>query len=593
VKRIEQTAQLEETYTLFTPTGVVNKPRQGTDGGASGTWRTFSSSRLSRRNIAAAAIFWCATLLLLYLSGSFTHEFGGAPDEAAHFVTGLMIHDYVVSGIGTPPFEFAKEYYIHYPKVAFGIWPPLFHFVEAAWMLLISPAKASVIVMLSIITTMLAYLLFLVVKRAFGYAAGLGAGVLLVTVPLVQESTSLVMVDTLVALFSFLAIIRFGRYLDSGHWKDAALFGMWASAAILSKYNGLALAFVPPLCVVLTRRWKLLFRRSTLLPAVIVCVICGSWYLPMWRLIAYAAEPLPSLGTIVPAMKANTIALMQAMGVPVLIVAAIGMALVMRRAPIEKRGTFIAAAAFVIGCWLFHSLTIPEPEPRYMVSTVAPLILFLTVGIYNLSRRLNCRPVLLAAGITAAYAAGSFTVIRTPHLGYAEVASAITRPGQAREIILTVGTPEREGMAVSEIAMRDRRPGHYVLRGSKVLATSTWVGTNYRPLYETAEQVLQGLDKIGASTVILQADAPAGVPHHRLLSEALQSAPSIWSRWSDGAWASHEQHVLVYRRIHPIRGPFCVELSLQETLHRRMNVCIPEPDKDTSAAFGKPAGGPR
>jgi hypothetical protein len=231
-----------------------------------------------------------------------------------------------------------------------------------------------------------------------------------------------------------------------------------------------------------------------------------------------------------------------------------------------------------------------------MVSAVAPLILFLTVGIYNLSRRLNFRPVLLGAGITAAYAAGSFTVIRTPHLGYAEVASAITRPGQAREIILTAGTPEREGMAVSEIAMRDRRPGRYVLRGSKVLATSTWVGTNYRPLYETAEQVLQGLDKIGASTVILQADAPAGVPHYRLLSEALQSAPSVWNRWSDSAWASYEQHVLVYRRIHPIRGPFCVEFSLQETLHRRMNVCIPDPAKDTAAASGKPAGaagGPR
>src|SRR5262245_18910858 len=119
--------------------------------------------------MAAAAIFWCVTLMMLKLSGAFTHELGGAPDEAAHFITGLMIHDYVASGIGTSPLEFAKEYYTHYPKVAFGIWPPLFHVMDAAWMLLISPSKASVVLMLSVFTTVVAYLLFRVIERAFGY----------------------------------------------------------------------------------------------------------------------------------------------------------------------------------------------------------------------------------------------------------------------------------------------------------------------------------------------------------------------------------------------------------------------------------------
>lgn len=110
---------------------------------------------------------------------------------------------------------------------------------------------------------------------------------------------------------------------------------------------------------------------------------------------------------------------------------------------------------------------------------------------------------------------------------------------------------------------------------SKVLASSTWMGAKYRPLYQTTDRVLQALDAAGISAVILQADAPAGLPHHRLLAEALHSATGTWTRWSDTAWDHTERYVLVYRRIRPIYGLFCTELSLEETLHRRMPICIP------------------
>ena len=429
------------------------------------------------RRIAALAFFACATLFLQYLSGAFTHELGGAPDEAAHFMNGLLIHDYVASGIRTTPFNFAEEYYAHYPKIAFGIWPPLFHAIEGAWMLLTSPTKVSVLLMLALISTLLAYLLYLTIERYFGSSAGICAGLLLISVPVMQQSTSLVMLDSLFALFSFLAIYRYGRYLDGGCWQDSAWFGIWASAAILTKYNGLALAFIPPLCALFTGRWRIFRRGSTWLAAGIVLVICGSWYLPMWHLVSYAAEPLPSFATVWPAMRFNTVAMAGLMGVPLLMVAAAGVMFTLRRRWLAKNsGIWVAAAALIVSCWIFHSIATQDPEQRYLLAAVAPLILFLAVGIDGLSCRLRLSPVHFALALLLLYAVGTFKVIETPHLGYAAVASAISHQSGAPAIILADGMAESEGMAVSEIAIREHRPAHYVLRGSKVLATSTWMG---------------------------------------------------------------------------------------------------------------------
>jgi hypothetical protein len=531
-----------------------------------------------RRKLSILAGFLVLALLLQYLCGTYRRELGGAPDEAAHFITGLMIHDYVSSGMKSAPVDYAQAYYAHYPKVAFGVWPPLFHVAEAAWMLLVFPSKASVFLMLAGITAILAYLLFRTVERLYGSAAGLCAGVLLLSTPLMQQSTVMVMVDSTVALFSFLAMLRFARYIDGGRWQDAALFAIWASAAILSKYNGAALALVPPLCAALTRRWPLFWSRASLLAAGIVLVICGAWYLPMSHLVAYAAEPLPSLGTLLPSAQINVAALGVVLGMPALLVVAIGVAFTVRRgaaARFKDRGVWVSGAAMIGGYFLFHSVVTPDPEPRYLLPVLPVMILFLAAGVEGLSRWLRLRPLLVAAAVAVLYVAGSFRLMRMPHIGYAEVAASIaSRQAPDQKVVLVAGSAENEGMAVSEIALRERRPHHYVLRASKLLARSSWMGARYRSLHQTPVEVLQALDEAGVSAVIVQANTPGDMLHHRLLDKALRSAAETWERWVEAGWQQSEKYFHVYRRIRPMQGTFCVEVSLEETLHRALRECI-------------------
>src|ERR1700676_2529150 len=136
--------------------------------------------KLSRRVLAVVSVMVVAGALfsihvcLASTSGAFRSELSGESDAPAHYITALMIRDYIAQGIPAKPLVFAKNYYLHYPKVAFGHWPPLFHVSEAAWMLVFGVSRTSVLCLVLAITALLGATLYSVVARAFGsWLAGL------------------------------------------------------------------------------------------------------------------------------------------------------------------------------------------------------------------------------------------------------------------------------------------------------------------------------------------------------------------------------------------------------------------------------------
>ena len=85
------------------------------------------------------------TLLLQWRANAFQAEWSEDPDEPAHYVTGLMVRDYIAGGLRGSPMAFAQNYYAHYPKVAIGHWPPVFYLMQAGWMLLFGISRASLL----------------------------------------------------------------------------------------------------------------------------------------------------------------------------------------------------------------------------------------------------------------------------------------------------------------------------------------------------------------------------------------------------------------------------------------------------------------
>src|SRR5271165_727018 len=135
------------------------------------------------------------TIALQMKSGTYASEFGHEPDEPAHVVSALMVHDYLAARFPGSPLRYAETYYIHYPKVAIGIWPPLFHTMAALWMLIFPATHGSLLVFMALHCSLLAVMLAWFVRRWFGGWLGLLSGALFISFYLVQYGTSLFMLD--------------------------------------------------------------------------------------------------------------------------------------------------------------------------------------------------------------------------------------------------------------------------------------------------------------------------------------------------------------------------------------------------------------
>ena len=130
---------------------------------------THTRLHLILRDAAVFLIILLVTLSLQWRSGAHSAALGAEPDEASHYVTGVMIRDYIARGLPGNPVTFAKDFYIHYPRVAFGLWPPLFHLLSGLWMLAFGTTRTSILFLLVVFTTAWAFIFYLISRHRSGY----------------------------------------------------------------------------------------------------------------------------------------------------------------------------------------------------------------------------------------------------------------------------------------------------------------------------------------------------------------------------------------------------------------------------------------
>jgi 4-amino-4-deoxy-L-arabinose transferase-like glycosyltransferase len=484
-------------------------------------------------------LLFTADVALLWTSGAFRAEFGEYPDEPAHYITALMVRDYVASHAPSPPMAFAENYYLHYPKVALGFYPPFLYVVEAAWMLVFPVSRASILLLLAVLTALAATMLHFIVRNRFGFLAGAAAGLLLISTPVVQRYCGMVMAEALCLLMVTSAVICFSRYLETQRWQDAACFGILASLAILTKQVALFLALVPLLALLLTRRFGWLRRPSFWLPALIVLALAVPWYAYAHTLLRSRIVDLAAMHLAHPPFGEQAAQFLKLGGLGLLLPMAAGVWTrvvrpALRGQPVQPMW---AVWTSVIVSLLLLRLIMPAADDfRHLLYIQPAIVLFAVAGIARLASSLPParwkpakRAVLLALAAGLAFGLETFEIPQRRHNGFSEAAEDLLANAELRKsVFLICSDAQGEGAFISEVATREKRPGHIVLRGNKMLASMGWDGAFYRLRYKTPEEVATYLESIPVGVLVVEVTGGQQRGHRRLVRQMLDSHADRW-----------------------------------------------------------------
>lgn len=538
----------------------------------------------SARHAAVAALYFALAIALQAMAGAYESGFGGYPDEPAHYVTGQMVREYVLHHMAEAPMKFAEYFYLHYPVMAFGHWPPVFYVLQAAWTMVFEPSRMAVLLLMAVLSAATATILHGSIARRFTQAHAFGIGLMFVALPIIQAHTSLVMAEVPLVMFSLLAVLAYSRYLEEGQWRHSAWFGIWATLAIMTKGNGWALAALPPLAIILTRRYGRLLTPGFWIPVPIVAIAGAPFTLLTMRMVtdgwdaknaslSHTAQAAPVLANFLVGITGLPFALLAACGL-------LSAALVVYRN--RRAEPYWACMASLICCVLaFHSIVPTSIEARKLVMAIPALLVFGAAGINTLFpasvlARIRLKPWAAAVLVPVACAAAAFQLPRaTPHT-IGSAAQAISQDPSLRHAVVLVSSSESGELAfVAEMAEHGRLFDHIVLRAGKQLARSDWLGRNYRLLYPGVDEVHQALTAIPVNVVVLHT-AGGSKPHHDLLRKALRDYASEWQRVSGidarRSGESSGETIEVYRLRRPIvPGTRKVEVEMSEKLNRTIS----------------------
>jgi hypothetical protein len=472
-----------------------------------------------RADLGACILLFGLTVLLQYRNGAFSSEFGNHPDEAAHYVTGLMVHDFCWSGDWSHPRSYAENYYVRYPKVALGHWPPFFYLLQAVWMSIFPLGRTSLVLFMAVLTTVVALDVYRLVRSFYGVGSGVGLGVLFLLLPPVQESSAVLMADILMALLCLHAALAFARFLDQSRWQDSCAFGLWSSMAIMTKGTGMALALLPLMALLFGRRFSLLRRWEFWLPAVLVALLCAPWYfLTLGMVHSGWFESTMSWTYSLSAIRYYSRESVVSLGAGLSVLAIIG--LIARLIVPWRRGgangVWSALGAWLVACILLLCFVPCGVDRRFLLPILPVFVLAVAAGAEQVAHFLANRivqlsPRWLCPGLIAILFL-AFSPLSSPvnsAFGYADVTDRILEQSVQRGLVLLVSSDScGEGMLVAEMARRDRQHTHVVLRTSKVLSTSHWIGKDFNLRFATPEQLASYLDQLSVDFIVLDMSIP-------------------------------------------------------------------------------------
>jgi hypothetical protein len=531
----------------------------------------------------ACTIVFILSLFLIALlqqrAGSHRAELSGFPDESAHYVTGLMVRGYVMHGWrSAAPVPFAEDYYLHYPKVAFGHYPPGFYVVQLAWMTLFPTTISSLLYLQAVLLAAVSAFLFAIARGRFGaFAAAVLCAVFLILGP-TQVLASEIMSEPLLTLLTLLGTWAIARYFETGRSAFLIWFVVFVEIATLTKGSGLELVGLPLLLAFGLRRADQFRNRTFWLAQLAMVAILTPWQILTWKMVRNGMVH-PGVQRAVEQARELFVSMVETFGWPLLIVIFCGacLAVASRKHPDPLLAACAITAALT---FIFHSVIPESGEGRrlYMAIPGALVVAYALVwrALAAVGRR-SWAPVVLLTLAVIPVLPLPVSFYKTA-VGYRAVSAwLLHHSGSGNGAVFVASDIDGEGMLVSEIAQSQPEPSMYIVRAIKSFEDCDWDSRDCHLIITDPVQAQQLLDSIPVGYVVV--DRFPGIPSHshtEMVWRMIAARPDAWvlreTQAAKAPPAGTAGEIMIYQRL----GPISQKIHLRVNLNRMIGRVIGE-----------------
>lgn len=536
------------------------------------------------QEIAVLLALFGAVLFFQWKSGALDAELAGYPDEAAHYVTSVMFHQYITEGGLQNPIDYAENYYLHYPKVAIGHWPPAYYLLTSSWMLIAGVSIKSALILQAVLAAIVGWLLFSRLRDELGIPIAGVVVALWILLPVTQNTYAMVMAELLLTVTSFLAATSFACFLQTKRSRPLLFFGFWVFAAVMTKGSGFALFAIPAVAILIgENRWILRDRRLYAVLGLCMTVLLA-WQIYSSRM---TSNGMDLRGPSLAVFKEQAVGAIQQflpLFSPVLaMLGSLGIVVSFFSSTKNISQPFwLCQLGLVAGTYVMHIVSPTGMELRRILMAVPAFLAFSGLGLFYISKLVPARlaplRMLIPAGALGVYLFTAGQIVRKPALGWRSfVASNLSRYNPGTPVLIAGGV-YAENVIISEMAQLFPTPLEYFLRSSKLLADSDWNGTDYKLRVTGSGEVSAALSAIPINIVAVQdnppslkGDARASLQHWFIVRDLVQKNPQEWEEVASlpGLPGSPESSTLrLYERRQPILGSPHVSVDLGRSLGR-------------------------
>jgi hypothetical protein len=400
--------------------------------------RATNAQETGRWNYRSTGLLLCvlALAMVVTLRGIRVGEFSYNVDETQHAVTGLYFADVVRDHPFAHPVAYTYRYYAQYPALS-GIihWPPLFYLFEGLFFLVLGPTVIAARLTILFFALLGLVFWFLLVRELLNEWAAAFSAAMLALLPSVLLFEKTVMLEVPLLSCCIAASFFWIRYLLQARKSDIYWFALFASAAALTKQNGI---YLVPFCVLsglLCGGWKLLVRKEVLRTLAICLLLVSPFYALAytvhWKTIAMDLTEKIVGGS--DRWLFYSLALPQQLGWSLLGLAFLGILTSRRWARTKVPGIM---SSWIVACYFTFTL-IGHMEARYVIYWIPPFLYFASGLLFSFF----CKPWLRVAGSAAAVVLLGATLssawsFQRPYVtGYAAVPKRILEESKSAVIL--------------------------------------------------------------------------------------------------------------------------------------------------------------